>query len=56
MPGLGVWLIERHRLARTHLTMVGDMDSDRDFAKALGATYHDAAAFFANGGLAPPPA
>lgn len=46
LPGLGVSLIERHGLAREHTIMVGDMDSDRDFAKALGVKYFDAAEFF----------
>ncbi|MBK9756086.1 MAG: HAD-IIIA family hydrolase [Nannocystis sp.] len=47
LPGLGVALMQRHRLAREHLIMVGDMDSDRDFARALGARYFDADEFFA---------
>ncbi|MFT3764145.1 MAG: aldo/keto reductase [Minicystis sp.] len=47
LPGLGVALIQRHQLAREHLTMVGDMDSDHDFARALGARYFDAEKFFA---------
>jgi HAD superfamily hydrolase (TIGR01662 family) len=46
LPGLGVSLIQRHGLAREHLIMVGDMDSDRDFARALGVKYFDAAEFF----------
>lgn len=46
MPGLGVYLMQRHRLAREHLVMVGDMDSDAGFAAALGARYFDAASFF----------
>lgn len=46
LPGLGVSLIHRHKLAREHLIMVGDMDSDRDFAKGVGARYFDAAEFF----------
>lgn len=46
LPGLGISLIQRHQLAREHLMMVGDMDSDRDFARALGARYFDAAEFF----------
>lgn len=49
LPGLGVSLIQRHKLAREHLIMVGDMDSDHDFAKALGVRYVDAAQFFAAG-------
>ncbi|HRI08749.1 MAG TPA: aldo/keto reductase [Nannocystaceae bacterium] len=47
LPGLGVSLLQRHRLAREHTIMVGDMDSDRDFARALGVRYVDAEAFFA---------
>ena len=47
LPGLGVALIQKHKLAREHLIMVGDMDSDRAFAKALGIKYFDAADFFA---------
>lgn len=47
LPGLGVSLIQRHRLAREHVIMVGDMDSDRDFARALGVRYVDAGEFFA---------
>jgi histidinol-phosphate phosphatase family protein len=47
LPGLGVSLIQRHQLAREHLIMVGDMDSDRDFARALGARYVAAEDFFA---------
>lgn len=53
MPGLGVYLMARHRLAREHLVMVGDMDSDAAFAAGLGARYHDAAAFFAPNGPQP---
>ncbi|HSN98563.1 MAG TPA: aldo/keto reductase [Candidatus Nanopelagicales bacterium] len=47
LAGLGVHLIQRHRLAREHLIMVGDMDSDQDFARALGVRYVDAEDFFA---------
>lgn len=47
LPGLGVSLIQRHKLAREHLTMVGDMDSDREFAQALGAKYITAEELFA---------
>lgn len=49
MPGLGVYLIHRHQLAREHLVMVGDMDSDRDFARGLGVRFVAADAFFSNG-------
>lgn len=47
LPGLGVSLIQRHKLAREHLIMVGDMDSDQGFARALGAKYVTAEDFFA---------
>lgn len=49
LPGLGIALIQRHRLAREHMIMVGDMDSDREFARALGVKYVDAADFFGQG-------
>jgi histidinol-phosphate phosphatase family protein len=47
LPGLGVALLQRHGLARAQTLMVGDMDSDRDFARALGVRYVDAGEFFA---------
>lgn len=47
LPGLGVYLMQRHRLAREHLMVVGDMKSDAEFAAGLGARYSDAASFFA---------
>lgn len=47
LPGLGVALVQRHNLAREHALMVGDMDSDRDFARALGVRYVDSEEFFA---------
>jgi histidinol-phosphate phosphatase family protein len=46
LPGLGVALIRNHQLARESMIMVGDMDSDRDFARALGVRYVDAGEFF----------
>jgi histidinol-phosphate phosphatase family protein len=46
LPGLGVALIQKHQLAREHIVMVGDMDSDHDFARALGARYVAAEDFF----------
>jgi histidinol-phosphate phosphatase family protein len=46
LPGLGISLIQRHKLAREHLVMVGDMDSDREFARALGAKYVTAEELF----------
>jgi HAD superfamily hydrolase (TIGR01662 family) len=53
MPGLGVYLMQRHQLSREHLVMVGDMDTDAECAAALGATYFDAQEFF--GTTAPVP-
>jgi HAD superfamily hydrolase (TIGR01662 family) len=47
-PGLGVYLMQRHRLARDHLIMVGDMKSDAEFASAVGARYFEGAQFFAD--------
>jgi histidinol-phosphate phosphatase family protein len=46
MPGLGIYLKQRHNLASEHLAMVGDMDSDAEFATALGAKYYSAEKFF----------
>lgn len=46
MPGLGVHLAQKHALALDHVVMVGDMDSDEQFAKAIGARYVHAETFF----------
>ena len=46
MPGLGIALARKHGLALDQLVMVGDMDSDQQFAKAIGAKYHRAEEFF----------
>ncbi|PKN55297.1 MAG: oxidoreductase, partial [Deltaproteobacteria bacterium HGW-Deltaproteobacteria-14] len=46
LPGLGVALIERWRLSRTDLAVVGDGPGDADFARALGVPFHDASDFF----------
>jgi histidinol-phosphate phosphatase family protein len=53
LPGLGIYLKQQHNLAGEHLTMVGDMDSDAQFAAALGARYYNAEEFF--GPRAPAP-
>ena len=45
-PGLGVMLTRKHGLDLHELVMVGDRASDGEFARALGATYHEAEAFF----------
>jgi histidinol-phosphate phosphatase family protein len=47
MPGLGVWLARRHGLSLRDSIMVGDMDSDAGFARAIGARFVSADAFFA---------
>jgi histidinol-phosphate phosphatase family protein len=47
LPGLGVHLVRKHQLALSELVMVGDMDSDEEFAAALGAKYFHADKFFA---------
>ncbi len=46
MPGLGVALIQEHGLRREDCVMVGDRDSDVDFARNLGVQYRTEAAFF----------
>ncbi|MFN7022653.1 MAG: HAD-IIIA family hydrolase, partial [Phycisphaerales bacterium] len=51
MPGLAVKLIEKHGLALEHLHIVGDMKSDAELARAIGAIYHEAHEFFGD----PPP-
>jgi histidinol-phosphate phosphatase family protein len=47
LPGLGISLIHRHALARDTVVMVGDMDSDEDFARSLGVRYVAVESFFA---------
>ncbi|MFO0923737.1 MAG: aldo/keto reductase [Pirellulales bacterium] len=47
LPGLGVDLICRHQLHPPSLVVVGDMESDRQFAQSLSAKYFDAKDFFA---------
>ena len=46
MPGLGVFLIREHALDPAKCVMVGDMDSDRIFARTCGFTYSEATHFF----------
>ncbi len=46
LPGLGVYLMRKHRLAREHLIVVGDLGSDQQFAEAIGARYVDVKEFF----------
>lgn len=47
MPGLGVAFIEKHRLDRAQVIMVGDMATDRTFAERVGVRFVDESAFFA---------
>ncbi|MFO1494624.1 MAG: aldo/keto reductase [Lysobacterales bacterium] len=47
MPGLGIALARKHGLALSESVMVGDMDSDAQFAAAIGARFIHAEAFFA---------
>jgi len=49
MPGMAVAHIERHRLARAHTVMVGDMTTDRTFAARAGVRFVDQGDFFAGG-------
>ncbi|MFO0866415.1 MAG: HAD-IIIA family hydrolase [Gemmataceae bacterium] len=47
MPGMGVYLMKKHQLARDQAIMVGDMTSDAEFAAGLGIRYADSSEFFA---------
>jgi HAD superfamily hydrolase (TIGR01662 family) len=46
LPGLGVILQHKHRLDLSQSVMVGDMDSDAQFANGLGIRYVSAETFF----------
>ena len=46
MPGLGVEFIEKYGLDPSRCIMVGDMTSDKTFAKRCGFQYMDQAEFF----------
>jgi histidinol-phosphate phosphatase family protein len=46
MPGLGVAYIEKYKLDRAQVLMVGDMTTDRTFAERVGVRFVDQAAFF----------
>ncbi|MBS0657687.1 MAG: HAD-IIIA family hydrolase [Verrucomicrobia bacterium] len=46
LPGMGIFLSDRHGLAREHLVMVGDMASDQQFAESLGARFVHTNDFF----------
>jgi histidinol-phosphate phosphatase family protein len=54
LPGLGIYLQQCHGLAGEHLVMVGDMDSDEQFAAAIGAKYYTAEEFFSSSPPRPP--
>ncbi len=54
MPGMAIDLARRHGLDMHRWVMVGDMPSDQAFAEGIGATYHDAHAFFGDPGIRPP--
>ena len=47
-PGMGVAHMVKHGLDLSACLMVGDRDSDRQFAENLGMAYADAEAFFAD--------
>jgi histidinol phosphatase-like enzyme len=47
LPGLGVVLIQRHRLDPSRCIYVGNGPQDPGFARRLGFQYRDAAEFFA---------
>ncbi len=55
MPGLGVWLLDRHGLRPEDVVMVGDLGSDAAFAEGLGLRFVPADAFFGPEGPSPDP-
>ena len=46
MPGLGVEFIEKYKLDPEQTIMVGDLTSDKTFARRCGINYQDAEVFF----------
>ena len=46
MPRFGVYLMLRHQVSRDETAMVGDMESDAEFAEGLGIRFHHADEFF----------
>jgi len=48
MPGMGLLLMRKHALDPDQLVMVGDMESDEQFASNIGARYYHADAFFSD--------
>lgn len=49
MPGMGVHFIEKYQLDHTTSWMIGDMTSDKTFAKRSHLNYMDAEVFFSGG-------
>jgi aryl-alcohol dehydrogenase-like predicted oxidoreductase len=47
LPGLGVWLIDRHQLDPSQCIYVGVSPQDPSFARRLGFQYRDVSDFFA---------
>lgn len=54
MPGMAVALAQKHGLDLSASVMVGDRDTDADFARGIGARYFDAEVFFASDAGLPP--
>lgn len=54
MPGLAVLLAQKHGLDLSASVMVGDRDTDADFARGIGARYLDAEVFFGSDAGLPP--
>ena len=46
MPGMGAEFIEKYKLNPSECIMVGDMTSDKTFAKRCGFQFMDAEEFF----------
>jgi len=53
LPGLGVQLVEDHKLDRAQTIMVGDLKKDAAFARALGCMFVPADQFFKGTGWRP---
>ena len=54
MPGMAVALAQSHGLDLATSVMVGDRDTDADFARGIGARYLDAEIFFGSDAGLPP--
>ena len=46
MPGMAIYFIEKYKLDKQQVIMVGDMTSDQTFATRAGIQYRDAEVFF----------